>query len=255
MSDGPVSYQDEDSFVHGLHPVTKVVLVGCFIVCSYLATVEIRLLLLGILVVGAAMAGVLRSVVRAGVPVLVPLLLGLLLIHGIVTEGDGQALVTLGPVTIWQDGVQSGAGFFGILAVFVVAGLTFVTVTHPKKLSVSLYRKGVPYKFGYVFITALQLVPDLQRRASNILDSQRSRGLSTGGSFRNRIRALVALLSPLIISALISTQTRSLALEARGFSIEGPRSSLYAPTESATDHVLRVAGVVGVLALAGWRFA
>lgn len=254
MGRGPVSYQPGASFLHEFHPVTNTILVACFILAGYLASVEVRLFLLLILVVSAAATGVFRTVARAGIPILVPLLVGLMVIHGIVTEGDRTPLVKIGAITIWQDGVLSGLAFFGILAIFVLAGLIFVAVTHPKKLSVSLYQKGVPYKFGYVFVTALHLVPDLQHRARRILDSQQSRGLDTGGSFRNRIRALVALLSPLLISALISTQTRSLALEARGFSIQGPRSSLYSPVETPIDYVVRAVGVVGVLILAVWRF-
>jgi energy-coupling factor transport system permease protein len=60
-------------------------------------------------------------------------------------------------------------------------------------------------------------------------------------------------LSPLLIGALISTQTRSLALEARGFSMEGPRTWLYDVEESTLDYALQAGGVVGVVVLVAWR--
>ena len=253
MVDGPVSYHPGDSFLHQLHPVTKVILVGCCIAGGYLAAVELRVGLVALLLAGAVTAGVWRVLLTAGLPILGPLLVGLLVIQGLVVEGDGTAVISLGPVTLWRDGIRAGAAFFGTLAVFVLAGLLFVTVTHPKRLAVALYQKGLPYKLGYVFVTALQLIPDLQERAKRILAAQRSRGLQTGGSVRSRLRALVALLSPLLIGAVIATQTRSLALEARGFSMPGPRSSLYAPTETLVDHSARAVGVAGVGLLLAWN--
>ena len=252
MSAGVATYRDGDSRLHALHPTTKVLLVACFVFGGYLAGVELRVALVAVLIAGAAAAGVAGVVLTTAAPMLLPLLAGLLVIRGIVV-GDGTAVLELGPITVWRAGLLSGAAFFSILAVFVLAGVLFVTVTHPKKLAVALSEAGVPYRVGYVLVTALQLVPDLRQRAGAILDSQRARGLDTGGGLRARIRALRALLSPLLIGALISAQTRSLALEARGFSLPGPRSSLYTLTVDRSDHVARLAGIGGVLVLGGVR--
>jgi energy-coupling factor transport system permease protein len=248
-----VTYQRGDSVVHRLHPVTKVTLLGCCLLCAYLAPPAVVAGLVGVLAVAAVGAGVAHTVGRAAFPILVPLGIGLLAIHGLFRVGSGDVLLAVGPLTLWRDGVGYAVGFFGVLVAFVLAGLLFVTTTHPKKLMVGLTDVGVPRKLGYVFVASLQLVPDLQRRAERIVDAQQSRGLDTEGSLRNRLRGLVALLSPLLIGALVSTQTRSLALEARGFSIEGPRTSLYSLTVSPTDWLLRVVGVGGVVALVGWR--
>lgn len=255
MSGEPVAYQPGESLLHRLHPLTKVVLVACCILAAYLAPTPVLVALLGVLAAGAIAGGVVRTVARAAVPILAPLAVGLLVIHGLFTGAGGVPLLRVGPITVWRGGVWYALSFLGVLSVFVLAGLVFVTTTHPKKLMVGLTERGVPRKLGYVFVASLQLVPDLQRRARRIIDAQRSRGLDTGGSLRNRVRALVALLSPLLIGALISVQTRSLALEARGFSVEGPRTSLYVLEESPVDHALRAAGAGGVLVLLAWRLA
>lgn len=253
MSTISAEYRPGDSALHKLHPATKTVLLGCSICWAYLSPPLALPFILAVLVVVIVAAGVARSVLGGAVPVLVPLGVGLLVIHGLFTRGDGTVLATLGPATFWRDGVALAARFFIVLAAFVLSGLAFVTTTHPKKLMIALTEKGLPRKAGYVFVASMQLVPELQRRAGRILDAQRSRGLDTSGSLRDRIGALVALLSPLLIGALISTQTRSLALDARGFSMNGPRTSLHIMPESMLDHTLRAGGVASVVVLAGWR--
>jgi len=253
VSEGIVSYRPGDGPIHSLHPITKVVLVASVIAGAYLAPTPVVVALLAVLVAATVVDGVLDAVWRPVVTILLPLGAGLFVIHGLFTRGDGTALAAVGPATVWRAGVEFALATFLVLAAFVLAGLLFVTTTHPKRLMVGLIEAGVPRKLGYVFVASLQLVPELQRRARNILDAQRSRGLDTGGSPRERLRALVALFGPLLIGTLVSTQTRSLALEARGFSMEGPRTSLYDLPETTVDHALRLGGVIAVAGLGAWR--
>jgi energy-coupling factor transport system permease protein len=252
MTDTALAYRPGDGPLHRLHPVTKALVLGCTVVAAYLAPTPAVAGLLALVVVGAGVAGVVRPVLRASVPVLVPLGVGLFVLHGFFREGGG-AFFTLGPATVWRGGVAYAGSVLLTLSTFVLAGVTFVTTTHPRKLLVGLTGVGVPRKVGYAFVASLQLVPELRRRAGRIVDAQRSRGLDTGGSVRDRFRALVALLGPLLVGALVTAQTRSLALEARGFAAPGPRTSLYALSTGPADHLLRAAGVGTVLALGAWR--
>jgi energy-coupling factor transport system permease protein len=61
------------------------------------------------------------------------------------------------------------------------------------------------------------------------------------------------MLIPLLTGALISAETRSLALEARGFSRGGMRSHMIEVPDRASDRVIRwsVAAIVVLVAL--WR--
>lgn len=252
---GLARYRTGESVVHRLHPVTKVTLLVCCVFGAYLAPPVAVAALLCLLAAASVVAGVAAGVGRAGLSILVPLGVGLLAVHGLFRTGSGTVLVTLGPLTLWRDGVAYALSFLGVLAVFVLAGLLFVSTTHPKKLMTGLTEAGVPRKLGYVFVASLQLVPELRRRAERIVDAQRSRGLDTRGSIPGRGRALVSLLGPLLIGALVSTQTRSLALEARGFSLDGPRTSLYTLSPSRLDWALRAGGILGVVGLVGWQLS
>ena len=52
---------------------------------------------------------------------------------------------------------------------------------------------------------------------STITDAQRSRGMEMEGKILTRIKAFFPLISPVIMSSLISTRERAIALEVRGF--------------------------------------
>lgn len=251
---GFFTYQPADSPIHALSPVTKLVCGAALVLVTFALPGWGGLLVtLGLAVLSAFVGGVGRSVVRTAATVLAPLAVGLVVLRGLFTPVGRVPLATLGPLTVWQGGLVLGLRTLVILAAFVVVALTFVATTHPKRLTTALIERGVPENVSYVFLASLQLVPDLQARARRILDAQQSRGLDVSGGLTDRFRAFVALASPLLIGALVSAQTRSLALEARGFSRQGPRTHLYQVSEPPAERLLQAFAVVGVLVTAGWR--
>ena len=64
-------------------------------------------------------------------------------------------------------------------------------------------------------------------RASVIASAQRARGLDTEGSVRARLRGLLPLVGPVILSSLTEVEERSLALEVRAFGRPGRRHLLW----------------------------
>lgn len=250
---GPVAYRPGDSPLHRLHPVTTLAATAYCVVAAYLAPPSVVAGLLVLVLLAAVVAGVAGPVLRGGAAVLAPLGLGLFVLRGLFTAGDGTVLARLGPATLWAAGARIALTTFLTLAVFILAGLLFVAVTHPGRLSAGLAAAGVPRGFGYVLVSSLRLVPELRERALRVVEAQRARGLEVGGSPRERGRALLALLGPLFVGAIVSAQTRSLALEARGFSLPGARTSLHDVSTGAVDLGVRAGGLLCVLGLAAWR--
>ena len=64
-------------------------------------------------------------------------------------------------------------------------------------------------------------------RASVIAGAQRARGLDTEGSVRARLRGVLPLVGPVILSSLTEVEERSLALEVRAFGRPGRRHLLW----------------------------
>jgi energy-coupling factor transport system permease protein len=106
-----------------------------------------------------------------------------------------------------------------LLALGTVFFLFFQT-TSPKNLSSALVRMGLPYAFSFVLTVSMEFIPVLTRRAANIRDAQRARGIPLQGGLRT-LRHLPALLGPLLIQSFKLADEMAEALEARGFGAAG----------------------------------
>src|SRR6056297_3079926 len=92
--------------------------------------------------------------------------------------------------------------------------------THPGDLVSELKERGLPNWIGYIIVTTLQLIPQIQTQLSTIIEAQRSRGLETQGSVIKRLKAYVPLMGPLFMGSVQRVIERSMALEARAFSAD-----------------------------------
>src|SRR5918994_1766831 len=247
-------YRPGDSPIHLLNPVTKLaVVVGLMVIVFLLPNpwgpALIAVTLLGV----AAVAGFSGRVVTLAAVITGPLLIAVVLVQGLFYTGNETPLIALGPVTFWEEGVTYGLLVFFRVLVVVCAVLIMVFSTHPKKMMVAFIDKSLSPKLAYVFMASLQFIPDMQRRARAIIEAQQARGLDLEANLWRRFQALLAMLIPLLTGALISVETRSLALEARGFSREGRRNHLIEVSDRTTDRVIRWSMAAIVVLVALWR--
>ena len=108
-----------------------------------------------------------------------------------------------------------------LLALGTVFFLFFQT-TSPEVLSNALMKMGIPYSFAFMLSASMQFVHVLTRRAANIRDAQRARGIPLEGGF-GMIQHLPALAGPLLIQAFKFADELAEAMEARGFGAPGRR--------------------------------
>jgi len=258
-ADSIIDYRPGDSFLHRRNPVTKLVMVvGVAAIAFMLPNFRLPLVIMAVLLGTAAISGVFLPVAKVTLVIGIPLLLILLPVQALFFPDNQTPMFVLEGVpivdqlTIWREGVMFALLILSRLAAVIVAMMLFVTTTLPRKLTDALMQKGMSNKFAYVFIAALQFIPQMQRRSGKILDAQQARGLDTGANVLRRGRAVVELLSPLLISTLISTQTRALALESRGFTQTGERTYIYDIPDTTLDRALRWVTGIAVVAVAVW---
>jgi len=146
-----------------------------------------------------------------------------------------------------QESVLYGLQIAFRISVMVSSFTLFLLTTHPSELMSDLTRRGLPPQFAYVFISTLQIIPQMQAKANTIIAAQRSRGLDTEGSFIKRTGALVPLIGPLVFGSLVEVEERAIAIEARGFTSTHVKTSLHEIPDTNFDKTLRVIIIILVL--------
>lgn len=217
-----VGYTPGSGPLHRAHPFTALSVGLTFGALSFLVEGIPALLALTALAIGLALMERMPGVIVKALPVLLPFWGFLLLIHGLIGNDLGRA-VSLGLR----------------ITVIVLAFLTVLAAVNPARLVEAAVEKGLPFGPAYLVATTLKVVPDLRERGRVILEGQRCRGMAVTGSLGSRIRALVALVHPLILSSLSETDERTVALEIRGVSARSRKTALDPPADSRAEQLLR----------------
>jgi energy-coupling factor transport system permease protein len=197
---------------------------------------------------------VLRRLLRASLLLSLPIALSVILVS-VFTRAGSTVLFAIGPFDATLEGVDfAGQTLVRLLAISLSIGL-FVLASDPRAFVLDLERRGVSPRFAFVAVAALEAVPILVERAATIAESQRARGLDTEGSLRARLRGLLPIVGPVIITSLTDVEERSLALESRAFSRPGRRDLLWAMPDTTPERALRWVLVVCLLVLLIARLA
>jgi energy-coupling factor transport system permease protein len=245
--------------LHRAHPFTKGVLTLAAIALAYVAPSLPWVLAIGlVLVTLMTWAGVIRRFLVLALALLLPLTGLLLVVQGLVNPANRTVLIPLGPLSLYREGIGIAILTAARLVDLVAATFLFSFTTRPADFAEALMQRGLSPRLGYVVQSALQIIPQTLETADRIRDAQRARGLETEGRILRRARAFLPLLLPVVLSSLVATQERAMALEVRGFGLPGPRIARYVVPDTAAQQALRWAFVLLVpLALAariaGWR--
>jgi energy-coupling factor transport system permease protein len=223
-----------------LHPLTKLALTVLLLTLTFAVPwwASYLVLILGVLPL-AAMGQILGPLSRTLWKLVLPFAIPILLIQGFFW-GEGEVLFSLGPLSFYRQGLIFAAASIGRIALLGGCFLLLSMTTRIDMLMRALVERGLPSQLLYLVVTTLQLVPRFQAQARRIQDAQRARGLETEGSIWRRGRALIPLTGPLLLASLMDVEERALALEARGFSRRGARTSLVVLDDSRQQAWLRL---------------
>jgi energy-coupling factor transport system permease protein len=236
------------------HPLTPVAAALLLVVVAYAgprpwgATLAVAVAL-----ALASWSGVGARVARLAAGVALPTWLLLALMNGVLAPGDGARLTTVGPLRVALDGIGDAAVVAARLAAAVAALGWMLAVVSPRRLTRALAERGMPAGGAYLLVASLEAVPQARRRASEVLDAQRCRGLASGGGPVGRVRALAPLAGPLVVSLVTEAEERALALDARGFDPRRPRTAMVPVADGPAERALRAAMWVAAAAVVAWR--
>lgn len=127
--------------------------------------------------------------------------------------------------------------------------LLFIATTRPPEFASSLHRIGVPYRLAFAVSLALRYIPEVQRDFRTVSQAQQARGIDSSrrAPLGARVRAVVAVLLPLLLGSLDRIETVSAAMELRGFGRGRSRTWFRARAMGVRDAALCVLAVVLVI--------
>ena len=212
-----------DSVIHRLDPRVKVVgalvyLVSLFLFSGF-AGYGVVTLFLGVVIALSYVP--LRYIIRGMKPILFLLILTALFnLFG--TSGD--VAVHWKFITITWQGMQK-ALFMAMRLIYLIIGTSMMTYTTTpnqltdaiEKLLKPLEKLHIPvHDFAMMMSLALRFIPILLEEANRIINAQSARGADfEEGSIWHRMRAMVSILVPLLVSATRRAYDLANAMEAR----------------------------------------
>lgn len=143
-----------------------------------------------------------------------------LIIRQFSVEGTTVLVSLFGVLPITKEALINGLNTASYLLGFSGAIILFFLTTEMRDLMYALEQKGVSHEVSYIVLASFQTITDLKKSTNVIMESQKARGIETEGSIVNRVKAFFPILGPLVLGAISSTEEKSIAMDARAFSVK-----------------------------------
>lgn len=214
-----LEYVPGTSFIHRMNPVAKL---ACALLISVACFCTTNLAFIAaIIVIDAALAASCGMVREAlGLARAVAAFSVLLALIALLTTPSGAVLVELP----WGY-VGTGSLMAALLIVMrlVACAVPLFLVMYVTKLTdlanamVKIVR--VPYRYAFTFTSAVHFIPVFMNDMAGIMEAQTARGVQFDEDIVRRIRLMVPLCVPLLVSSVRKTNSAAIAAEVRGFNI------------------------------------
>lgn len=246
---GFLDYIPGDSIIHKLDLRTKILLafmicVGCFVSDSIL-------FLLGLLIIDlliGALGGIFNKALK--------LLKGLLKISiflfvlQVLFIRHGNALFTLlFGFAITDDGVITAVRVVLRLISATLPLALMLTLTKMNDLSNTLVGKcHIPYKYAFAITSAIRFIPAFSGDMQAIMEAQTARGVEFDTrNFAKKIKLVIPLCVPLLVSSVQKIDSVAIAAELRGFHLRNKNSCYKLTKFEIRDYSTLLLGVFVVV--------
>lgn len=167
---------------------------------------------------------------------------------------EGSAAAVIGPIRITYPGISRGIYLGARFISVVLVSYLFVLTTSPNQLAYSLMRAGLPYRYGFTFVTALRMIPIFEEEVRTVYQAQQVRGVSYRPRKWNEFwQGLKAFTLPLLISAMGKVDTLSISMEGRCFGMHSDRTYLHDREEYSGDLWAGLALALGAVSVIFYR--
>ncbi|KXG44538.1 energy-coupling factor transporter transmembrane protein EcfT [Tepidibacillus infernus] len=246
-------YVEKDSVIHKVAPLTKVLYVMVSIAITYIIpelefVLSVAMTSLLILILGKVFRKILPAL---GLSMI--LIISIIVVQGFFHPENQTVLFSIGAVTFFKEGLSIAALItLRVMNMIMSFGILILTTKHDEMVE-DMIKKGLSPKIGYVFLSVLQLIPQMRGTMEKITDAQRSRGMETEGNLLVRMKAFFPLIGPVVLNSLNSTRERAIALEVRGFNTGIKKTFLNETKKYSYQKTIQVILWTALIAAIVWR--
>lgn len=240
------------SWIQELHPLVKVGFLLAFASLVLISAEAARgAVLLGILLMGYISSGLGLGYWLRKLRFILFFAAFILLIQ-ILFRQQGAPLwqFRLGPwqFGIWSEGLGQGLALAMRFLNLIGLSFLFVATTDPMKLVQGLIQAGLPYRWGFMLITALRFIPGYQDDFRQIRLAVRLKGVRYDGfSWTRLMNMLRYLLVPLLATTIHRVDTLSMSMDGRAFGLYPKRTFLTPLLFTRKDAVIALLGILVVI--------
>ena len=243
-----LEYVPGNSLLHKMNPISKLfgallVSIACFCTSNL---VFLALVIVFDAVLAKSCNMVKQTLGLAKAVFIFSIILAILLIF---TTPSGVQLV---PLPWGYIGTGSLLAALTTIVRLVAAAVPLFLVLYVTKLSDitnSLVKVvHVPYKYAFMFSSVVRFIPVFMNDMSGIMEAQTARGVEfDSGSFIKKVRLMVPLCVPLLVSSVRKTNSSAIAAEVRGFNLRTHASGYKDYPFAPLDIAVLVGGVLLVV--------
>lgn len=254
-------YFPGNSILHRLDPRIKILAAIAMIVAIFLAKNVAAFGLLLLFTFGMILcSGIPAKTIFGGLKAIAVVIALTTVLNLFFTKGESSPLVKWGPLEIYTEGIWYTVFIFvRIITLLILTSLVLTYTTSPvdltggiERLLSPLKKIGLPiHEFAMMMTTALRFIPTLIEETDRIMSAQKSRGADfSSGNLLKRVKALIPVLIPLLISAFRRALELADAMECRCYRGGNGRTRMKELKLDADDIVffaltlLLIAGVV-----------
>jgi energy-coupling factor transport system permease protein len=222
-----LEYIHRSSFIHKLHPLTKLFWAVVVMVLSLVFNNPWYLAGIILTVVGIGFLG------KVGKDTLVYLsallvVAGFVFLFQILFRPEGEVLFTVFPaawpvVGGWLPVTDMGLRYGFAMSLRMIALVSvlpvILTTTQPRDIVMALVENlHVPYDYAFMFTTALRFMPVILSEVNTISQAQRSRAYATEGwNPIRKLQAFAPIAMPIVFIAIEKADRLGLCMELRGY--------------------------------------
>jgi len=223
-----LTYVRKDSPVHRLHPATKIVI---FITTSLFIFGLSEIYQALIVLIGTIIFFLLAKLPKRVLKLIanVAILFGVMItVSFLITYRAGTPVYWIGGFAITDKAIYLVILLNIRMLSLEFLGLVFFTTTHYKDIILGLRKLHVPYLICLTIALFFRFIPTVSLDLATITDAQRSRGfaLERASAFQ-RMKRIIVLMVPLLITSFRRIEITGRALEARAFDFSTSKTRTY----------------------------